>query len=90
MSDIDKVTPIKLPPISHPDMSRLISLNISKNMLENFRATESKTGRITMDSLFIQVPRTEYELLVDLSIELLQSRVKTQHNPTISEQLNNE
>ena len=46
-----------------------------RQMLENFRSTEEQSERVTMDSFYMQVVRSDYETLIDLAIEGLRYRL---------------
>ena len=56
---------------------KLQSLLAQREMLRNYTATQAaQSERITMDRLYIQVSRDEYEELIDLAIEALRNRLR--------------
>jgi len=61
--------------------SMLQNLITQNQMLSNYRKTQSaQSGRVTMDSLYIQVSREEHEAVIGLAIEALQSRVLAENH----------
>ncbi len=61
----------------YADRARLNSFIVQKQMIENRKATEAmQPTSARFDSLFVQISRDEYELLVDLAIECLRSRLE--------------
>ena len=63
--------------IDYDKKVELHKLMAQKQKNASFRAAKAAlSGRVTVDDLYIIVSREEYERLIDLAIENLQSRVK--------------